>query len=94
MFMTKNTFSLHATISVKKTTVYINGTVQFPFFLVIKFIVTTATSSYSLIVISSLKIENEMMERIQNVAEIKYGFVKFVGTFLILPYQSWINSYH
>ena len=43
---------------------------------------------------SSLKLENEMMERIQNVAEIKYGFVKFVGTFLILPYQSWINSYH
>ena len=63
------------------TTICVNGTVQFTFFLVMRLNITIVTSCDSLIlipvtlIISSLKLENGLKKHARNVAEIKYEFV-------------------
>ena len=72
------------------TTVRVNGTVQFTFFLVMRLNITIVTSCDSLIVIlvtlifSSLKLENELKKDVRNVARIKYGFVEIVVILFLL----------
>ena len=72
------------------TTVRVNGTVQFTFFLVMRLNITIFTSCDSLIVIlvtlifSSLKLENELKKDVRNVARIKYGFVEIVVILFLL----------
>ena len=71
------------------TIVYVNGTAKFTFFFAMRFNITIVTNCDSLIVIhipyvfgtlrfSSLKLENTMKKHVQNIAELKYGFLKLV----------------
>ena len=64
------------------TTVCLNGTVQFTFFLAMRLNSTMVKSCDSLILItvtfSSLKLENGPKKHIRNVARIKYEFVELV----------------
>ena len=57
------------------TTVGVNGTVQFTFFLVMTLNIT---------VVTSLKLENGLRNHVRNVAEIKHGFAKLFVIFLLL----------
>ena len=65
------------------TTVRVNGTVQFTFFLVMRLKITIVKSYDSLITIlvtffSLLKLENGLKKYVRNVAKIKHGFVESV----------------
>ena len=65
------------------TSVCVNGSIQFTFFLVIRLNITTVTScDWLMIIFFSLKLENRLWKHVQNVPEIKYGFVKLVVIFL------------
>ena len=65
------------------TSVCVNGSIQFTFFLVIRLNITTVTScDWLMIIFFSLKLENSLWKHVQNVPEIKYGFVKLVVIFL------------
>ena len=65
------------------TTVRVNGTVQFTFFLVMRLKITIVKSYDSLITIlvtffSLLKLENGLKKYVRNVAKIKHGFAESV----------------
>ena len=65
------------------TTVRVNGTVQFTFFLVMRLKITIVKSYDSLITIlvtffSLLKLENGLKKYVRNVAKIKHEFVESV----------------
>ena len=66
------------------TAVCVNDTVQFTFFLIMRFNTTIIKSYDSLIVIivtqffSSLKFQNGLKKHVRNIARIKHGFVELV----------------
>ena len=65
------------------TTVCVNSTVQFTFFLVMRLNIVTSCDSLVAntrnLIISSLKLENKLKKHVRNVAETKYGFAKLVA---------------
>ena len=67
------------------TTVCVNGTVQFTFFLVMRFNVTFVTSYFFAyyntcnLTFSLLKLEHRLKKHIRNVTRIKYGFVEQIA---------------
>ena len=66
------------------TTVHVNGTGQFTFFLVVILNITIVTSCDSLTVILVpyiIKLEHGLKNHVQNVDEINYGFVELVVIF-------------
>ena len=67
------------------TTVCVNSTVQFTFFLVMRLNIVTSCDSLVAntrnLIISSLKLENKLKKHVRNVAETKYGFAKLFAIF-------------
>ena len=77
------------------TTVRVNSTVQFTFFLIMRFNITIVTSCDSLILMlvpctfSSLKLENGLKKKhVRNIAKIKYGFVELVAILFVLVHYN------
>ena len=66
------------------TTVRVNGTVQFTFYLIVRMNITIITSCDSLIAILVtyfffiIKLENGLKKHVRNIARIKQGFVELV----------------